>query len=126
MSAKIKEQPLAVVTAGSKGHVNVLKMSLQTTGIVLTAIQRRIQLTMACRPESVNGGKDASSTDVLVWLSQVLPGVEKIVDQVKAHAPMSSSTAAHPSARGRFWFWSAQPNQILTIRTDRLVNRSSK
>jgi hypothetical protein len=80
---------------------------------------------MACQPESVNGGKDASSTNVLVWLSQVLPGVQKVVDQAKAHAPVGSSTAARPSARGRPWFWSAQPNQILTIRTDRFGNRSS-
>jgi len=60
---------------------------VKAAGIVLTAIQRRIQLTTACQPESVNGGKDASSTNVLVWLSQVLPGVQKAVDQGKAHAP---------------------------------------
>jgi len=60
---------------------------VKAAGIVLTAIQRRIQLTTACQPESVNGGKDASSTNVLVWLSQVLPGVQKVVDQGKAQAP---------------------------------------
>src|SRR5215472_4488729 len=51
---------------------------VKAAGIVLTAIQRRIQLTTACQPESVKGGRDASSTDVLVWLSQVLPGLQKV------------------------------------------------
>ena len=82
--------PITVTKTDRKGR-EYTEMDVDTpvraAGIVLTAIQRRIQLAMACRPESVNGGKDASSTNVLVWLSQVLPGVQKAVDQGKAHAP---------------------------------------
>jgi len=48
--------------------------------IVLGAIKGRIQLLAACRPEV---GKDGTgATNVLVWLQSVLPGVQKIVQQV--------------------------------------------
>jgi len=67
---------------------------VRAAGIVLTAIQRRLQLTMACQPASVNSkdGSGSGSTDVLVWLSQVLPSLpsaQKVVDQVNGTAPVS-------------------------------------
>ena len=56
---------------------------IKAAGVVLQAIKGRVQLLMACRPESV-GGKDGSgSTNILMWLSQVMPGVQKIVNQVE-------------------------------------------
>jgi hypothetical protein len=62
---------------------------MKAAGVVLQATGRRIQLMVACRPESVNGGKDgAGSTNILLWLQQVLPGVQKIVNQVEG-APVS-------------------------------------
>lgn len=57
---------------------------VKAANVVLGAIKGRIQLLMACRPESVNGGKDGSgSTNILMWLNQVMPGVQKIVSQVE-------------------------------------------
>jgi hypothetical protein len=71
---------------------------LKAAGIVLTAIQRRIQLTMAVRPPEGAVGKDGSnSTNVLVWLSQILPSLpsaQKVVDQVNGAAPVSRGKQA--------------------------------
>jgi hypothetical protein len=51
--------------------------------IVLGAIKSRMQLLMACRPESV--GKDGSgSTNILLWLNQVMPGIQKVVSEVES------------------------------------------
>ena len=62
---------------------------VKAAAIVLGAIKSRIQLLVACRPESVNGGKDGSGqTNILMWLSQVMPGVQKIANQVE-DAPVS-------------------------------------
>jgi hypothetical protein len=55
---------------------------VKAAAIVLGAIKGRIQLLMACKPESANG-KDGGQTNLLVWLSQVMPGVQKIVNQVE-------------------------------------------
>ena len=63
---------------------------IKAAGIVLTAIQRRIQLAMACRTDGV-GGKDGSgSTNILLWLSQVMPSVQKVVNQME-NTPVSRS-----------------------------------
>jgi len=57
---------------------------VKAANVVLGAIKGRIQLLMACRPESVNGGKDGSgSTNVLMWLNQVMPSIQKVVNQVE-------------------------------------------
>jgi hypothetical protein len=54
----------------------------KAAGVVLGAIQRRIQLLIACRPESAGGKDGGGQTNLLVWLTQVLPGIQKVVDQV--------------------------------------------
>jgi hypothetical protein len=44
----------------------------------------------AGRPEST-GGKDGSSQiNVITWLSQVMPSVQQVVNQVNGAAPISS------------------------------------
>jgi hypothetical protein len=63
-------------------------LPLRAAGVVLQAIARRIQLTVACRPESINGKEGTASSNVLVWLSQVMPGIQKVVQQVES-APVS-------------------------------------
>jgi len=58
---------------------------VKAANIVLGAVKARIQLLMACRPESANGGKDGSSqTDILLWLNQVMPGIQRVVNQVES------------------------------------------
>jgi hypothetical protein len=61
---------------------------LKAAGIVLTAIQRRIQIAIACRPEggAVNGKDGASSTNILLWLQTVMPGISKVVQQANGNA----------------------------------------
>jgi hypothetical protein len=59
---------------------------VKAAGIVLTAIQRRIQLAMACRPEGVNGGNGPREINVVTWLSQVMPSVQQVVNQVGGNA----------------------------------------
>jgi hypothetical protein len=56
---------------------------VKAAAIVLEAIKGRIQLLAACRPEAVNGKVGAAQANVLVWLSQVMPGVQKLVSQVE-------------------------------------------
>jgi hypothetical protein len=56
--------------------------------IVLGAIKSRIQLLMACRPESAGGKDGHGQTNILMWLSQVMPGVQKVVNQIEG-APVS-------------------------------------
>jgi hypothetical protein len=61
---------------------------VKAAAIVLGAIKGRIQLLMACRPENA-GGKDGSgSTNILMWLNQVMPGIQKVVTEVE-NAPVS-------------------------------------
>jgi hypothetical protein len=65
--------------------------SIKAAGIVLGAIKGRVQLAlaMAGRPESA-GGKDGSSQiNVITWLSQVMPSVQQVVNQVNGAAPIS-------------------------------------
>jgi hypothetical protein len=63
---------------------------LKAAGIVLSAIQRRLQITMACQPGSVNGGKDGPrEINIVTWLSQVVPSVQQVVNQVNGAAPIS-------------------------------------
>jgi hypothetical protein len=61
---------------------------VKAAAIVLQAIKGRVQLLMACRSESVNGKDGHGQTNILLWLSQVMPGVQKIVNQVEG-APVS-------------------------------------
>ena len=56
--------------------------------IVLGAIKSRIQLLTACRPEGPNGKDGHGQTNILMWLSQVMPGIQKVVNQVES-APAS-------------------------------------
>ena len=63
---------------------------LKAAGIVLSAIQRRLQITMACQPGSVNSGKDGPrEINIVTWLSQVMPSVQQVVNQVNGAAPIS-------------------------------------
>ena len=83
--------PVAVRKVDKKGREYTefdSETPVKAAGIVLTAIQRRIQLAMACRTDGSGAGKDGGSTNVLVWLSQVMPGIQKVVNQVEA-APVS-------------------------------------
>jgi hypothetical protein len=52
---------------------------LKASFFVLQAINMRLKLLMAARPE----GAKESQTSVLVWLQQVLPGVARVVQQVE-------------------------------------------
>jgi len=63
--------------------------SVKAAGIVLTAIQRRIQLALAYRPESAGLGNGPREINVITWLSQVMPSVQQVVNQVNGAAPIS-------------------------------------
>jgi hypothetical protein len=63
-------------------------LPLKAATIVLGAIKARIQLLTACRPEAMNGKDGGSQTNILLWLNQVMPGVQRIVQQVEG-APVS-------------------------------------
>jgi hypothetical protein len=63
--------------------------SVKAAGIVLTAIQRRIQLALACRPESAGLSNGPREINVITWLSQVMPSVQQVVNQVNGAAPIS-------------------------------------
>jgi hypothetical protein len=54
----------------------------RAAGIVLGAIATKVKLLAACRPEVTNGKDPAGATNVLVWLSQVLPGVSQVVQKI--------------------------------------------
>lgn len=47
---------------------------------VLAAVNQRLKLMMAARPE----GARESQTNVLVWLQNVMPGIQKVVQNVEA------------------------------------------
>src|SRR5262249_11909107 len=51
----------------------------KAAAILLGAIKGRIQLLMACRPQSANGKDGVGSTNILLWLNQVMPGIQKVV-----------------------------------------------
>jgi hypothetical protein len=56
----------------------------RAAAIVLGAIKARVQLLLACRPEGANGGKDGGGgTNLLVWLQNVMPGIQKVVTAVE-------------------------------------------
>jgi hypothetical protein len=61
---------------------------VKAANIVLGAIKGRIQLLMACRPESASGKDGSGSTNILMWLNQVMPGIQKVVTEVE-NAPVS-------------------------------------
>jgi len=61
---------------------------VKAANIVLGAIKGRIQLLMACRPESASGKDGSGSTNILMWLNQVMPGIQKVVREVEV-APVS-------------------------------------
>jgi hypothetical protein len=62
---------------------------IKAAGIVLGAIQRRIQLAVACRPESAGIGTGPRAINVVAWLNQVLPSVSQVVNQVNGGAQVS-------------------------------------
>jgi hypothetical protein len=82
--------PLTVIKTDKKGR-EYTEMDVETpvraANIVLGAIQRRIQLAVACRPESAGGGNGPREVNVVAWLSQVMPNVQQVVNQVNCHAP---------------------------------------
>jgi len=57
---------------------------VKAAAIVLGAIKSRIQLLMACRPESALGKDGSGSTNILLWLQTVLPSIQKVVQQTEA------------------------------------------
>ena len=57
---------------------------VKAANIVLGAIKGRIQLLLACRPESVNGKDGSGQTNILMWLNQVMPGIQKVVTEVES------------------------------------------
>jgi hypothetical protein len=63
--------------------------SVNAAGIVLTAIQRRIQLALACRPESAGLSNGPREINVITWLRQVMPSVQQVVNQVNGQPPVS-------------------------------------
>jgi hypothetical protein len=72
---------------------------VKAAAIVLGAIKTRIQLLVACRgPDGVNGKDGHGQTSILLWLSQVMPGIQKIVQQVE-RAPVSRERKT--GSRGR-------------------------
>jgi hypothetical protein len=76
--------PLKKLKCDRRGNVSTeldMDVPVKAANIVLQAIRGRVQLLTACQPEIL--GKDgAGTTNVLVWLSQVLPGVQKIVNGI--------------------------------------------
>jgi hypothetical protein len=63
---------------------------LKAAGIVLSAIQRRLQITMACQPGNAGGGKDGPrEINIVTWLQTVMPSVQAVVNQVNGAAPIS-------------------------------------
>jgi hypothetical protein len=73
---------------------------VKAAGIVLTAIQRRIQLTMAIRPEGAVVKDRSGATNIAIWLSQVMPGVSKIVNQVGGRQNLVLECAAEAEING--------------------------
>jgi hypothetical protein len=65
--------------------------AIRASGIVLGAIKGRVQLAlaMAGRGESAGGGNGPREINVVAWLSQVLPNVQRVVNQVNGGAPLS-------------------------------------
>lgn len=71
---------------------------------VLHCINTRLKMLAAARPES---GAKETSTNVLVWLQQTMPGITKIVQQVQEtpfldtetdNAPRDEAREGHPSS----------------------------
>jgi len=50
-------------------------LPLKASYLVLQAVQRRLQILMAIRPEASGNGQ-GQTTNVLLWLQQVLPGIQ--------------------------------------------------
>jgi hypothetical protein len=67
---------------GTVYHELDAETPLKASAVVLGAIKTQIQLLVACRPETMNGKDGSGTTNVLVWLSQVLPSVQKITQQI--------------------------------------------
>ena len=65
--------------------------AIRAAGIVLGAIKGRVQLAlaMAGRPESTGGKDGVNQINIVAWLSQVMPGISGIVNQVNGVAPIS-------------------------------------
>jgi hypothetical protein len=95
--------PVAVTKTDKKGREYVemdVDTPVRAAGIVLTAIQRRIQLTMAIRPEGVVVKDGSGATNVAIWLSQVMPGVSKIVNQIGGRQNLVLECAAEAEING--------------------------
>jgi hypothetical protein len=56
--------------------------AIRAAGIVLGAIKGRVQLAlaMAGRPESAGGKDGSASTNIAIWLSQVMPQIQTVVN----------------------------------------------
>jgi hypothetical protein len=95
--------PVAVTKTDKKGREYVemdVDTPVRAAGIVLTAIQRRIQLTMAIRPEGAVVKDGSGATNIAIWLSQVMPGVSKIVNQVGGRQNLVLECAAEAEING--------------------------
>jgi hypothetical protein len=56
-------------------------LPLRASHIVLQAVATKVKIMQALRPE-ITGGKDGSTTNILMWLQGVLPGVSRVVQQI--------------------------------------------
>jgi hypothetical protein len=76
--------PVPREKVGKNGTVYVdldTDLPVRAAQIVLGAVATQVKIMQAYRPEGVNG-KDSSTTNVLGWLSQVLPGVSRVIQQI--------------------------------------------
>ena len=63
-------------------------LPLKASYFVLQAIERRLKIMAASRPEA---GKDGyGQTNVMVWLQSVLPSLQKIVQELDGDVPESA------------------------------------
>jgi hypothetical protein len=95
--------PVAVTKTDKKGREYVemdVDTPVRAAGIVLTAIQRRIQLTTAIRPEGAVVKDGSGATNIAIWLSQVMPGLSKIVNQVGGRQNLVLECAAEAEING--------------------------
>jgi hypothetical protein len=76
--------------------------AIRAAGVVLGAIKGRVQLAlaMAGRPESAGGKDGSASTNIAIWLSQVMPQIQTVVNQVKGNAS-AEQLDGRPSQRPR-------------------------
>jgi hypothetical protein len=106
--------PIPVKKVDRKGREYIkcdTDLPVKAAGIVLGAIQKRIQLAMAMagRPES-GGGHGPREINVVAWLNQVMPSVQHVVNRVngESHVLRPRQTLVLESARRLNWCLNGQ------------------